>query len=149
MLFDLQIFSGGVYPPSATSRTISFSISNSFWYEYELEPPQTSAVHQIQPRSNAETSAIADQDATLDRDVEGSREWREECEQPDQREFATPPVRLFYGVIDLETKFSPCLRSYMQTFFIDVAMFLLFRYRKEICHRDRETGRSIRRWRCS
>ena len=32
MLFDLQIFSGGVYPPSATSRTISFSISNSFWY---------------------------------------------------------------------------------------------------------------------
>ena len=28
--FDLQIFSGGVYPPSATSRTISFSISNSF-----------------------------------------------------------------------------------------------------------------------
>ena len=30
VLFDLQIFSGGVYPPSATSRTISFS--NSFWY---------------------------------------------------------------------------------------------------------------------
>ena len=25
VLFDLQIFSGGVYPPSATSRTISFS----------------------------------------------------------------------------------------------------------------------------
>ena len=25
-------FSGGVYSPSATSRTISFSISNSFWY---------------------------------------------------------------------------------------------------------------------
>ena len=32
VLFDLQIFSGGVYPPSAISRTISFSISNSFWY---------------------------------------------------------------------------------------------------------------------
>ena len=32
LLFDLQIFSGGVYPPSATSSTISFSISNSFWY---------------------------------------------------------------------------------------------------------------------
>ena len=32
VLFDLQIFSGGVYPPSATSRTISFSISNSFCY---------------------------------------------------------------------------------------------------------------------
>ena len=32
VLSDLQIFSGGVYPPSATSRTISFSISNSFWY---------------------------------------------------------------------------------------------------------------------
>ena len=32
VLCDLQIFSGGVYPPSATSRTISFSISNSFWY---------------------------------------------------------------------------------------------------------------------
>ena len=32
VLFDLRIFSGGVYPPSATSRTISFSISNSFWY---------------------------------------------------------------------------------------------------------------------
>ena len=32
VLFDLQIFSGGVYPPSTTSRTISFSISNSFWY---------------------------------------------------------------------------------------------------------------------
>ena len=31
VLFDLQIFSGGVYSPSATSRTISFSISNSFW----------------------------------------------------------------------------------------------------------------------
>ena len=31
VLFDLQIFWGGVYPPSATSRTISFSISNSFW----------------------------------------------------------------------------------------------------------------------
>ena len=30
--FDLQVFSGGVYSPSATSRTISFSISNSFWY---------------------------------------------------------------------------------------------------------------------
>ena len=30
VLFDLQIFWGGVYPPSATSRTISFSISNSF-----------------------------------------------------------------------------------------------------------------------
>ena len=30
VLFDLQIFSGGVYSPSATSRTISFSISNSF-----------------------------------------------------------------------------------------------------------------------
>ena len=29
---NLQIFSGGVYPPSAASRTISFSISNSFWY---------------------------------------------------------------------------------------------------------------------
>ena len=32
VLFDLQIFSGGVYSPSATSRTISFSISNSFWH---------------------------------------------------------------------------------------------------------------------
>ena len=32
VLLDLQIFSGGVYSPSATSRTISFSISNSFWY---------------------------------------------------------------------------------------------------------------------
>ena len=32
VLCDLQIFSGGVYPQSATSRTISFSISNSFWY---------------------------------------------------------------------------------------------------------------------
>ena len=32
VLFDLQIFSGGVCPPSATSRTISFSISKSFWY---------------------------------------------------------------------------------------------------------------------
>ena len=32
VLFDLQIFWGGVYPPSATERTISFSISNSFWY---------------------------------------------------------------------------------------------------------------------
>ena len=32
VLFDLQIFSGGVYSPSATSRTISFSISNSVWY---------------------------------------------------------------------------------------------------------------------
>ena len=29
VLFDLLIFSGGVYPPSVTSRTISFSISNS------------------------------------------------------------------------------------------------------------------------
>ena len=33
--FDLQIFSGGVYPPSATSRTISFSISSSFWYWFD------------------------------------------------------------------------------------------------------------------
>ena len=32
VLFDLQIFSGGVYPPSASSRTISFSTSNSFWH---------------------------------------------------------------------------------------------------------------------
>ena len=32
VLFDLQIFSDGVYSPSATLRTISFSISNSFWY---------------------------------------------------------------------------------------------------------------------
>ena len=32
VLFDLQVFSGGVYSPSATSRTISFSISNSFLY---------------------------------------------------------------------------------------------------------------------
>ena len=30
VLFDLQIFSGGVYPSSATSRTIAFSIFNSF-----------------------------------------------------------------------------------------------------------------------
>ena len=34
VLFDLQILSGGVYPPSATSRAISFSISNSFWYSF-------------------------------------------------------------------------------------------------------------------
>ena len=33
VLFDLQIFSGGVYPLSTTSRTIPFSISNSFWYK--------------------------------------------------------------------------------------------------------------------
>ena len=32
VLCDQQIFSGGVYRPSATSSTISFSISNSFWY---------------------------------------------------------------------------------------------------------------------
>ena len=31
-LTELQTFPGGVYPPSATSRTISFSFSNSFWY---------------------------------------------------------------------------------------------------------------------
>ena len=31
VLFDLQIFSGGVYPPSATSRTISFSILWCLW----------------------------------------------------------------------------------------------------------------------
>ena len=40
VLFDLQIFSGGVYPPSATSRTISFSISNSFgiliWFIFSM-----------------------------------------------------------------------------------------------------------------
>ena len=34
MLFDLQIFSGGVYPPSATSRTISFSISSGISMVY-------------------------------------------------------------------------------------------------------------------
>ena len=33
--FDLQIFSGGVYHPSTTSPTISFSISNSFWYYFD------------------------------------------------------------------------------------------------------------------
>ena len=32
VFFDLQIFSGGVYLPSAASRTIFFSISNSFLY---------------------------------------------------------------------------------------------------------------------
>ena len=37
VLCDLQIFPGGVYPPSATERTISFSISNSFWYKLEIE----------------------------------------------------------------------------------------------------------------
>ena len=37
VLFHLQIFWGGVYPPSATSRTISSSISNSFW---SLHPPR-------------------------------------------------------------------------------------------------------------
>ena len=31
VLFDLQIFSGGVYPPSATSRTISFSFPIVFF----------------------------------------------------------------------------------------------------------------------
>ena len=36
VLCDLQIFSGGVYPLSATSRTISFSISNSFWFFFFL-----------------------------------------------------------------------------------------------------------------
>ena len=38
VLFDLQIFSGGVYPPSATWRTIYFStcISNSFWCKMTL-----------------------------------------------------------------------------------------------------------------
>ena len=30
VLFDLQIFSGGVYPPSATSRTISFLFPIAF-----------------------------------------------------------------------------------------------------------------------
>ena len=38
VLFDLQIFSGGVYSPSATSRTISFSISNSFCFYPGLRP---------------------------------------------------------------------------------------------------------------
>ena len=32
-VFRSADFSGGVYSPSATSRTISFSISNSFWYK--------------------------------------------------------------------------------------------------------------------
>ena len=32
VLFDLQIFSVGVFPPSATSRTISFSISNNSFF---------------------------------------------------------------------------------------------------------------------
>ena len=35
MLFNLQVFSGGIYPPSLTSRTISFSISNSFWHQFD------------------------------------------------------------------------------------------------------------------
>ena len=48
-LCDLQIFSGGVYPPSATSRTISFSfsnISNSFCnIAYCLHPgPERSSI---------------------------------------------------------------------------------------------------------
>ena len=35
VLFNLQIFSGGVYRPSASSCTIYFfSISNSFWYQF-------------------------------------------------------------------------------------------------------------------
>ena len=29
------MFSGGVYPLSATSRTLSLSISNSFWYDFD------------------------------------------------------------------------------------------------------------------
>ena len=39
VLFDLQIFSGGVYSPRATSRTISFSISNSFRYYFVPHAP--------------------------------------------------------------------------------------------------------------
>ena len=41
VLFDVQIFSGGVYPPSATSRTISFSISNSFGINISLRSAPT------------------------------------------------------------------------------------------------------------
>ena len=37
VVFDLQTFSGCVYPPSATSRTISFSFSNSCWYKLNFE----------------------------------------------------------------------------------------------------------------
>ena len=37
MLCALQIFSGGVYPPSATSLAIASSISNSFWYSFFLQ----------------------------------------------------------------------------------------------------------------
>ena len=45
VLFDLQIFRGGVYPLNATSRTISFSISNSFWYyEYNYRGEEKKAL---------------------------------------------------------------------------------------------------------
>ena len=36
VLFDLQVYSGGVYSPSATSRTISFSISNSLIHFFDF-----------------------------------------------------------------------------------------------------------------
>ena len=35
VLCDRQIFSFNVYHPGATSRAISFSISNSFWYYFD------------------------------------------------------------------------------------------------------------------
>ena len=47
MLFDLQVFSGGVYSPSATSRTISFSISNSFWYYYRKRGSASYIVREV------------------------------------------------------------------------------------------------------
>ena len=55
MLFDLKIFSGGVYPPSATSRTISFFLFPivfginliHFFDEKKDGPPENSIVCQV------------------------------------------------------------------------------------------------------
>ena len=54
VLFDLQIFSGGVYPPSATSRTISFSILWCLWIwrnNDELQWKVMCNCSEIQPNS--------------------------------------------------------------------------------------------------
>ncbi len=50
VLFDLQVFWGGVYPPSATSRTISFSISNSFWYWFISYKAKKKKIKNITPQ---------------------------------------------------------------------------------------------------
>ena len=85
VLFDLQIFSDGVYPLSATSRTISFSFSNSFWY-YRKRGSASYIVREVH--------SVRERERERERYRERERrKWRHHCRAKIGDEFCTSPCQ--------------------------------------------------------